>query len=638
MKSKSSNKKVAGNENNMLNPAVTETVQATAETIQNIELSMIRCSAFNPRKYRTEEDLEELKASIINFGIIQPVTLRKCDDFYEIVCGERRYRASLMAGLLTIPAMVKNYTDEEAMEITILENLQRRDINPVEEAVSFGKLMEVRGYAIEDLVKQFGKTDKYIRSRLQLRSLIDKISELLAREEITLAVALEIARFCPEIQEEVYSDHLGDDSYSWKNVPAKDFRKLLENGYSTDLSKYEFDKTDCEGCRSNSSIYDLFMDGNCGCCQNLNCLRNKQAAYIASETTKLINEKKDLNVGICVSPNSFAVAEVVDNLTDTGCEIYEMKGNSLPVAPVKPVKENFESEEAYMNAERSYDISLERHNIHAEQINEMIQTGKAQLMVDVSKRKPELCYRLIPEKENKQEESGVTVEKLLMQDQRNKEIAFEKGMEDIKRTVKENIIPDSEFQPLEEKLMYYIMLSSLRKDNYQKIGFKSPYFSNEEKIEAVSSLTEEQKNIIRRDFIVRYLPENSSDRQQSNLLIEFANLHFPDVVSQIKEQYNEVYKKRHIRIEERIRELQPFTVDKEKIEDAVVLPEDQSVETVPSKEPDIKGYEETVDAEMVEDMDLDALIICSGFPEYSMIGESVNEEELLNVMYEETAA
>jgi ParB/RepB/Spo0J family partition protein len=96
---------------------------------------------------RPEEDLLELKTSIANFGIIQPVTLRPKGETYEIVCGERRYRASLMAGLPTIPAIIRDYSDEEAMEICILENLQRRDINPVEEAVSFGKLMEVRGRA-----------------------------------------------------------------------------------------------------------------------------------------------------------------------------------------------------------------------------------------------------------------------------------------------------------------------------------------------------------------------------------------------------------------------------------------------------------------------------------------------------------
>jgi ParB family chromosome partitioning protein len=141
----------------------------------------------------------------VNFGIIQPIMLRKKDDRYEMVCGERHYRAFLMAELKTIPAIIKNYSDEEAMEITILENLQHKDINPVKEAASFGRLMEVRGYSIEDLAGQFGKTDKYIRSRLQLRSLIDETSELLTLEEITLGIALELAKLCPDTQKDISS-------------------------------------------------------------------------------------------------------------------------------------------------------------------------------------------------------------------------------------------------------------------------------------------------------------------------------------------------------------------------------------------------------------------------------------------------
>jgi ParB family chromosome partitioning protein len=263
-----------------------------------------------------------LTQSIVNYGIIQPITVRKKGDKYEIVCGERRYHASVKANLDTVPAIVKTYSDEEAMEICILENLQRRDINPVEEALSFGKLMEVRNYSIDDLVKQFGKTDKYIRSRLQLRNLTENIADLLVKEEITLAVALELARYCHDIQHHVYENHLSkEDDYSWKNLTAKEFSRLLENGYSADLSNYDFDKDDCKGCRSNSSLFDLFADGNGGYCQDMGCLRHKQAEYVSNETTKMLIQNP--NIAVCLAPNSYASAEIVDNLADTGCDIYE---------------------------------------------------------------------------------------------------------------------------------------------------------------------------------------------------------------------------------------------------------------------------------------------------------------------------
>ena len=647
MKKNFSEKKTVGVKNKPDTPATVETGQPDPEVIRNIDLSMIQCNPFNPRKYRTDEDLEELKTSIVNFGIIQPVTVRKKEDFYEIVCGERRYHASLLAGLLTIPAIVKDYSDEEAMEISILENLQRRDISPVEEAVSFGKLMEVRGYTIEELVVKFGKTDKYIRSRLQLRNLLDEISELLVREEITLSIALELSRFCQEIQQEVYREHLQDDNYSWKKLPAKDFRRLLENGYSMDLSNYEFDREECRNCRFNSSIYDLFLDGNNGICQNMECLRFKQAEFMASETARLMNERKGMIAGVCVTPNSFASAEVVETLSETGCDIYEISAIPMPVEPEKPLSESFASEIAYKEAEVSYKRSLEQHLTHTTQIEEMIQTGKAELMIDVSKRKPNLCYRVIHETAVRHTEEE-SVEKLRCQDKRNREIAFEKGVEEIKQLVRNNVIPPCEFLPAEEGLLYYIMLSSLRRENYVKLGLNSQYMlTDEDKADAVASLTEEQKNIIRRDFIIRFLSDTSGVRRQSHLLIEFASLHFPDEVNQIKQQHNDTFKKRHIRITERILALQPASVSQDSKDLDVshvttfqIVPEapvkEQSEESVPTEETVTTDHTEMVETGMTDETDTDMV---TSQPEHATIGNIPDEEEkILDTVYEESAA
>ena len=634
MKQKISNKKAVGDANKTDAPATVETgqtVQTAPEVIQNIELSMIACNSFNPRRYRTEEDLEELKQSIVNFGIIQPITIRKKDKSYEIVCGERRYRASLMAGLATIPAIIKNYTDEEAMEITILENLQRRDINPVEEALSFGKLMDVRGYSIEDLVKQFGKTDKYIRSRLQLRNLIGSSMDLLEREEITLSVALELARLCPEIQEDVYREHLGNDCYSWKEVSVKDFRRLLDNGYSSDLSRYEFDKTDCESCRFNSSIYDLFADGKCGSCQNLECLGKKRNEFVLAETKRLLDEKKDVNVAICITPNSLTSPEIVENLIDTGCEVIETVATPMPSEPVKPVVESFESEEEYKEAVHSYSLYLERYNIHNREIDEMVSQGKAQLVIDVSRRTPALGYRVVPET-NPVQPKGDTVEQLHNQDKRNREIAFEKGLEDIKRLVKESEIPDTVFQPVEEKLVYLIMFLNLRKENYERLGISLHQMQTvEESMKVIDSLTEEQKNLIRRDYILKNLSFISGDSLQSRLLIDFATLHFPDRVEKIKEEHIETYKKRHLKIEDRIRELQPFTAEMKAIEAPVttvdtIIAEAEIVEPVLAEEP-AEETGEQISPETFDEPDVDDTPLYPGLPDQATIGEIPEEAE-----------
>lgn len=140
----------------------------------------------------------------------------------------------------------------------------------------------------------------------------------------------------------------------------------------------------------------------------------------------------------------------------------------------------------------------------------MVRDGKAQLVVDVSRRKPELGYRIVPETKPVQS-TGDTVEQLQNQDRRNREIAFEKGLEDIKRLVRESEIPDSEFQPVEEKLVYLIMFLNLRKENYERLGINLHQMQTVEgSIAVIDSLTEEQKNVIRRDYIVKIfclLPE-----------------------------------------------------------------------------------------------------------------------------------
>ena len=194
---------------------------------------------------------------------------------------------------------------------------------------------------------------------------------------------------------------------------------------------HPFDRSDCKGCRFNSSLYDLFADGNCGNCQNMECLRRKQAEFVASEATRLLNERKNVNVGICIAPNSFASAEALNNLMDTGCEIYEIQASRLPEEPQKPEAEDFESETEYREAEASYESRLLQYRTHSEQIEAMLEQGRAQLMVDVGRRKPELCYRIIPESEtNLPEKKDDTVEKLHRRDARNKEIAIERGVEE----------------------------------------------------------------------------------------------------------------------------------------------------------------------------------------------------------------
>jgi len=381
----------------------------------------------------------------------------------------------------------------------------------------------------------------------------------------------------------------------------------------------------------NSSIYDLFADGKCGSCQNLECLGKKRNEFVLAETKRLLDEKKDVNVAICITPNSLTSPEIVENLIDTGCEVIETVATPMPSEPIKPVVERFESEDEYKDAVHSYSMYLERYNVHNKQIEEMVQQGKAQFVIDVSRRTPALGYRVVPET-NPVQAKGDTVEQLRNQDKRNREIAFEKGLEDIKRLVKESDIPDSEFQPMEEKLVYFVMLSNLRKENYERMGFDlHRALTVEESMRVIESLTEEQKNVIRRDYILKNLSFTSGDSLQSRLLIDFATLHFPDRVEKIKEEHIETYKRRHLKIEDRIRELHPVMTEVKAIAAPTVTDElnaEPVIEEAEIVEPiAVEETDEQISPETFDEPDLDDMPLYPGLPDQATIGKIPEEAE-----------
>lgn len=519
-------------------------------SIQHVELAKIVCNPYNPRKYHSEEDLLELASSITVHGVIQPVTLRPKGELFEIVCGERRYRSSLMVGLNTIPAIVKPYTDDQAMEITILENLQRKDVSPVEEAACFGQLVELRGYTIEVLVKRFGKSDKYVRSRLQLRNLIEQVAMMLVKDELSLGNALELSRYCHDIQQAVYTEHLDQDGYQcWRELGTVEFRNRMDRAYSTDLSKFKFDQSACRNCRFNSAVYDLFSQDRCGNCQQAACLKEKQSDYMVNTTVEMLTT--DPGSAVCVTPYSNAATSVVERLKEMGYEVVELYPTNYPCALPLPTPEDYPSEKAYKEALAIYETENSNYAESMEEIDQMAAQGSIRKLVDVSDLTPRPCYTRIKEETVQQEENPI--DRLRKQDERNREIAVEKTVEDVKRFLKEEDLPASEFHELEQELLYYLMMGNLRLDHFGKLGFEESWsLSDEQKADLLPALTEEQKTIVRRDFIVRHLSETFGVRRQSELLLAFSALHFPEKTAEIKEQYNEIYRKRHDRIQERI--------------------------------------------------------------------------------------
>ena len=164
--------------------------------VKQIPLGQIGANPDQPRKTFSDDELADLAASIREKGVLQPILLRGVTGrsySYEIVAGERRFRASKMAGLTEIPALVKELTNENAMEIALIENVQRENLNPIEEGAAYKNLMEVCGYDLADVSRLIGKSESYIRNIMRLNSLPESVKTLVEQGQLSASHARTIA-------------------------------------------------------------------------------------------------------------------------------------------------------------------------------------------------------------------------------------------------------------------------------------------------------------------------------------------------------------------------------------------------------------------------------------------------------------
>jgi ParB-like partition proteins len=153
---------------------------------ESLGLDELRSNPYQPRKNFDEQSLEELAQSIREHGIIQPLVVRKSIKGYDIVAGERRFLAAKKAGLSKVPVIIKELTDREMMQIALIENLQREDLNPIEEATAYQKLMHGLQLTQEELAKKLGKSRPHIANHLRLLQLNPAVRELLETGKLSM--------------------------------------------------------------------------------------------------------------------------------------------------------------------------------------------------------------------------------------------------------------------------------------------------------------------------------------------------------------------------------------------------------------------------------------------------------------------
>ena len=152
---------------------------------QIVKLSKIEPNREQPRKRFSEKELQELADSIKQFGVLQPLLVKKNGDYYEIIAGERRWRAAKLAGLKEVPVIIMEYTEKEIVEIALIENIQRENLNPIEEALAYSRLMTEFNMKQEELAERVAKNRSTISNAIRLLKLNSKIQELIVEGKLS---------------------------------------------------------------------------------------------------------------------------------------------------------------------------------------------------------------------------------------------------------------------------------------------------------------------------------------------------------------------------------------------------------------------------------------------------------------------
>lgn len=268
---------------------------------QEVPLSLLTPSNTNPRQHFNEDDLNELAETIRKSGVYQAILARPREQGLEIVFGERRYRASLLAGKETIPALVREMSDAEVLEAQLVENLQRRDVHPMEEAEGYKRLLSLAEptYTVEQIAAKVGKTPAYITTRLKLTDLCDEAAAAFYQDHVGVGHALLLAKLPPEQQipalracfKEVYN---GGDKPTRVLLPVRNLQFWIATNVLLILKDAPFNKRDaqlvptagsCADCPKRTGHNKLLFGDDLGKqgdqCTDPTCYQAKVDAHVA---------------------------------------------------------------------------------------------------------------------------------------------------------------------------------------------------------------------------------------------------------------------------------------------------------------------------------------------------------------------
>ena len=329
-----------------------------AGQVRRIPLKDIVPSENNPRKVFNPDDLQELAESIKSNGLLQPITVRPVKSSfakYEIVCGERRYRATQLTGSEEIDCIVKELTDKQALTAMIYENMQRQNVDPMEEAAAIDKLVNTFDETIPDVAKMLGKSETFVRTRLRLNTTIQEFVDLMHNGPLVLTHLIEICKLPAEQQKTLYESCFTPEciarwKYKFPNIPQ--LNEMIEANVLMQLSKATFSLKDetfeghpaCEGCPLNTKTNPQSgRDSSEPRCMNRLCFLDKTAQRIFREA-----KSQPVEVEIVYQGSPSESEEFLTKAEEAGVSTRPMGVRKYVIDPPEPKREDFTEEEYYL--------------------------------------------------------------------------------------------------------------------------------------------------------------------------------------------------------------------------------------------------------------------------------------------------
>lgn len=299
-----------------------------------------------PRKFFDELAMSELAESVKQKGVLQPILVRPNGKGYILVCGERRFKASERAGIDTIPAVIRDLDDQEALELQIIENLQRKDVHPMEEAVAFKSLIDHKQFDIKEIAARVGKKDYYVKQRLKLNDLTKEWQDAFFHSRVSLTDVLKVSVLNEKDQKELYKEEGSDRDQI--TIGKWDLVKYLG-----ELANAAFDITDpfidkkagpCTACKFNSSVAVLFPEDIANPrCSNNTCFKNKSEIHFTS-ALKIAKEDPAI-IFVEDGWSSNKSNKIIAALKEEGHDVLTSSSyNRIPI-PEKPVWEDFDRDD-----------------------------------------------------------------------------------------------------------------------------------------------------------------------------------------------------------------------------------------------------------------------------------------------------